>query len=338
MKLIRHNRGMTAERNKQVVRILRIIQLLTSNRSGYTVKELLNKLNEEGLKCEERTVYRDIEAIEMVHFPIVKEESIYKLKDGAKASIPLDFSYPELLALFIARKSLGTLAESPFNEPLESIFNKIETSLGKGVVDLASELTPFFDFQLSPSWGVHVPNEVMSTIEKGCAEGQALKIEYRSPSTEPGWGYTDLRVGPEYIIFTHDGAYLYAKRIDTKEFRLYAFPRIRSAVLLEEPYVAEFQGDEKVHKDSFGVLTIGEVSAVELVITEPMASYISERKWHASQQMIRTEKGITLNLEVRVNDELARWVLGLGPSAKVVAPSELKQRVQELAKEIASAK
>ena len=335
MKRVCHNVFMAEERNKQVARILRIIQLLSGNRSGYSIKEIGQKLKDEGFKCEERTIYRDIEAIERVHFPIVIEDQIYKLKEGAKTNLSVDFTYPELLALFIARKSLDSLAESPIKEPLDSMFNKIESAFGKGIVELAEELNPFFNFHISPKWGAQVPSEVMSTIEKGCYEGQALKLEYRAPSTgEAGWGYVDLKVGPEYVVFTHDGAYLYAKRLDTNEFKLYAFPRIRSVILLEEAYEPELQGEEKIHKDSFGVLTSGEVSEVKLEITEPIASYVAERKWHSSQQVVRTEKGITLGLEVRLNDELARWILGLGPAATVVEPKELKDLVKKLAKDI----
>lgn len=325
---------MSGNRNEQVARILRITQLFLSNRSGYTIKDIHQRLCDEGFDCQERTVYRDIEALEKVHYPLVKDGNTFKLKSDAKVSVNLEFSYPELLALFITRQSLGTLNESPFKDAIDSMFNKIESAIGKGVVELANELNPFFSFHLSPSWGAPVPDEVMTTIEKGCAEGQALKIEYRTPSSDPGWTYVDLKIGPEYVVFAHHGAYLYGKKLDTNEFKLFAFPRIRTAVLLDELYEAELQGDEKIHKDSFGVLTSGEVDAVEIEISEPMASYVAERKWHASQQVIRTEKGIKFILEVRINDELARWVLGLGPSAKVKAPLSLQKRIKDLAQEI----
>jgi predicted DNA-binding transcriptional regulator YafY len=329
-----YNNNMAPERNKQVERILRIIQILMNTRVGYSIKELAVRVNQEGHACGDRTIRRDIEALESLHFPIIKDGSNYKISDGAKVHLPIEMSYPELLALYVARKSLNTLANSPFNEPLQSVFNKVETNLGKGIVDLVNEMNPIFDFHLSPKWGTQVPAEVMSTIEQGCGIGKALRIEYRVPSIEPGWDYVNLKIGPEYIVFTHDGAYLYAKRLDTNEFKLYAFPRIRAAVLLEELYTAELQGEEKIHKDSFGVLTSGEVYKVQIEIAEPIASYVAERMWHSSQQVIRTEKGITLNMEVRVNDELARWVLGLGPKATVKTPTVLKELVSKLATDI----
>ena len=41
-----------------------------------------------------------------------------------------------------------------------------------------------------------------------------------------------------------------------------------------------------------------------------------------------------MRLRVRVNDELVRWILGLGPSAIVVAPISLRDAVVAMAKEI----
>jgi predicted DNA-binding transcriptional regulator YafY len=325
---------MEIERNKQVERIIRIIQILMDTRAGYSIKELTVKINERGFDCKDRTVRRDIEALELLHFPIIKEGANYKFVDGATVYLPMALSYPELLALYIARKSLVSLAASPVNDPLQSAFNKVEATLGKGIVNLVEQMNPIFDFHITPKWGAQVAPEVMSTIEQGCEKGKALIIEYRVPSVAPGWDYINLKIGPEYIVFTHDGAYLYAKRLDTNEFRLYAFPRMRTAVLLEENYVAELQGEEKIHKDSFGVLTSGDIHKVEINIAEPIASYVAERKWHSSQQVIRTESGVTLHLEVRINDELARWVLGLGPHATVKAPSELQEMVSKLAHEI----
>jgi predicted DNA-binding transcriptional regulator YafY len=87
-------------------------------------------------------------------------------------------------------------------------------------------------------------------------------------------------------------------------------------------------------KDGLGVLTVGEVKDVEVFIEEPIASYVSERRWHESQQITRVERGIHFKLRVRVNDELARWVLGLGPSAMVVSPTELRDMVVSLASSV----
>lgn len=66
----------------------------------------------------------------------------------------------------------------------------------------------------------------------------------------------------------------------------------------------------------------------------PIGSFVSERRWHDSQQITRVDGGIEFKMHVKINDELARWILGLGPSADVQAPAELREMVTSSALEI----
>lgn len=327
---------MPQDRNVQLLRILRIIQLLQAHRPGFTIKELQERLEQSGFQAADRTIYRDIQAIEAAHLPIQKEGPTYRFHEELARNNTLQLDYPELLALYVVKKNIEPLEQNPLKFSLDSMFQKIETALGKGAVYLDKELDPFLDFQLFPKWGFHSSSEVLDTLKAACSEGHMLEIEYKSPSSEPDWSYQTYKVGPEYILFTHDGAYVYGKKMESNEFKLYALPRIRSAKMLDEPYDAELKPEERIHRDSFGVMVSGEIDDVEIELAEPMASYVAERKWHASQQVVRTEKGIRFCMRVRINDELARWVLGLGRSARVVKPDSLRTAVLENAQAIST--
>ena len=107
--------------------------------------------------------------------------------------------------------------------------------------------------------------------------------------------------------------------------------RVRNATLLDEHYDSKGFKAEEYFKDGIGVLGKGEPQLVELLISEPMASYVSERRWHDSQKIVRNPQGIVFTMTVRVNDELARWVMGLGDSAVVVTPLELAEKIKKQA-------
>jgi predicted DNA-binding transcriptional regulator YafY len=327
------------KRNGQIIRTLRLVHLFISHRSGFTVQNLLAQLKNEGIPCNTKMIYRDMEALEAAFFPLIKEGRIYKISPNAKSSFPVVLDFTELIALFIARESLQSFPGTPITSPLTSMFNKVEATLGPKLVALSNQLRKIYTFQMLPKSGTMVPSEVHETIDAACAEQQVLEIEYRATAKkatipDSTWDYVKFKVGPEYIIIRHDGTYLYAKRLDTDEFRLYAFPRIKSAICLEDAYQAVHQGDNKIHRDSFGVLTSGQVSKIVIEICEPIANYVAERNWHPSQKIARTKNGIELQLEVRVNDELARWILGLGPAALVKAPKNLADLVKQLAEEV----
>ena len=65
-----------------------------------------------------------------------------------------------------------------------------------------------------------------------------------------------------------------------------------------------------------------------------VAPYVKERQW-ASKQSIdeQTDGTVILSLETSGFDDLKRWVLSFGGEARVLAPTELAQAVQEDARE-----
>ena len=327
-------------RNDQVSRIVVAIGLLETNPRGFSVKELHAKLAERGFHVEPRTVYRDLEAIALAYFPVVREgsgtESHWKLDPIAEVKPTILFSYRELMALFISRHVLDEMRGSPVYDALQSLFFRMEKLLGeKGQKGLA-DLDNYLGFKARPTWQSGIPNEVMQTIDLACAEGHALEIEYRSV-TGPNQGEIKKRkVGPARLFFADAGAYLIAQDLSSNELKMYALSRVHSAVLLDE----EFDSHGLVTKDflqtRIGVLSQGVEEPVEIEIREPMASYVSERRWNDSQTVARTPAGIVLRMNVRINDELARWVLGLGPEAKVILPQSLSARVKQMAEDVAS--
>ena len=88
---------------------------------------------------------------------------------------------------------------------------------------------------------------------------------------------------------------------------------------------------------AFGSLNMGEVHEVELFIREPMASFVEERRLHSSQRTVRKEDGITLVMQVRLNDELTRWILSLGGSVQVIRPDLLQESCVAAAQNFISA-
>ena len=120
-------------------------------------------------------------------------------------------------------------------------------------------------------------------------------------------------------------------------YRTYSLARIVEAQLTTEPYESDGLSVKDFFQDSLGVLCVGQIEQVILQIKDPIAAYVSERRWHDSQIIRRTEDGIILSMKVKMNDELVRWVLGLGLSAQVIAPVALQRLVYESAKEIARA-
>ena len=115
-------------RGDQLGRQWRIIQTLISSRKGKSASELA-----QDLECHPRTLYRDLEALQVAGFPIYTERSegknLWSLLDTVKHQIPVPFSLTELMALYFGRDMLKVFKDTAFYDSLESLFKKVKTTL-----------------------------------------------------------------------------------------------------------------------------------------------------------------------------------------------------------------
>ena len=92
-------------RGDQIGRQWSIIQTLISSRMGKTAAELA-----EELECNPRTIYRDLEALQVAGFPIYTDrmegKNLWSLLDTVRHEIPIPFSLTELMALYFSRDML----------------------------------------------------------------------------------------------------------------------------------------------------------------------------------------------------------------------------------------
>lgn len=331
-----------AGRNTQVTRILKIIHLLEINPQGFTAAELTTKIQGYGYNEQERTIRRDIEAVNEI-FPLVEtevdgqREKRFKLDSIAKISKNVSFSVEELIALYLSKEVMGSFKSSPLFQHINSFYEKLEKVLGAKASTYLSEMKEKVFYSPMASWQSSIPQEIFDTVYRACEEGHVVEVYYNSLSKSPAGNSSHRKLGPEGVYFGNGGAYLIAQDMGDGEIKFFSFARIREAKWTEEEYESKKVDITAMIDSGIGVLQIGEIDEIEIQIKDPIASYVSERRWHKTQKIIRSQEGITLSMNVKVNDELARWVLSLGTHASVIKPDELKSKVAKISEEIAQA-
>ncbi|MBN8542369.1 MAG: WYL domain-containing protein [Deltaproteobacteria bacterium] len=327
-----------ASRNGQVVRILHVIRVLERHPQGISAAYAHAVLVDEGFTEGIRTIYRDLAAIQEAHFPLEsfdddQGEKKWRFNSVATVGGKIQISYEEIIALYISKECLEPLKGTSFFKDIQSFFDKVEKLLGPKVQAELRDLAQTYSFRASPMWTTGIPQEVLDVVHRACIEGHEISIEYRSNNSSA----TNRRIGPLGIYLADSSIYLIAKDLADGIVKKFALVRIRSAHWTETAFEnGQPFSIEDFYKDDFGVLSSGEVAEVTIRITEPIASYVAERRWHHSQRTTRlNETMIELKLKVKINQELARWVLSLGPSAEVLSPSNLESEVLKLADGVA---
>ena len=325
-------------RNAKTVRIYRIISILEGAPHGLTATQILSRINDQGYEINKKTVYRDLEGLKAMGVPLIEkgrddDNGIrWAIEKNTKVGHYLILSARELMALYLARGVLAPLKETPFYEDLSSTFTKIEEQVSRQGKDFLEEVASDFHFEAGPKWGLGLEPDVIDTVRAACTEKQQLKINYSSANSQTT---KDRIVGPKFLYFAQGSLYLVAEEIETQIMKTFSVPRINNAEMLDIPYEGEEVDPDIYFGNSFGIYGADSCEKVTLEFHTPVSSFIKERKWHKSQQVINKENGrIEVRFELGITPEFIQWVLGFGSSVKVLEPNSLKEAICSRAEEI----
>jgi len=313
-------------RGDQMERQWRILQFILSSHRGKTVREL-----EDYFEYHPRTIYRDLEALQLAGFPVYpeREDGVNRWKAAGKGKtllLPLPLTLPELMALYFSRDLLKFFRDTVFFDSLDSLFEKIRATLPPESVAFLGKVQETLFASLKPfkSYGRH--RKTIEILQKAAIEKRAVRMDYYTMSR---LDETKRTVDPYRICFLNDAFYLIGFCHLRKDVRTFSLDRISNIETTGATFV--IPGDfclEDFRKASFGVHHGEEVKRVIIRFNPRAAGYIRERTWHESQAITNGEDGsLVLEMEVAGTSEVKYWVRSWGGHAEVLEPPELREEV-----------
>ena len=120
-------------RHAEIVRHWRMLLHIDAHRHGVTVKDLADRFG-----VTQRTVWRDLEALQQVGFPLVDDkrdrQTTWRLMQmPLKALNDAGLSVTEACSLYLSRALLVTFTGTPFEPGLAGIITRIENALSPQV-------------------------------------------------------------------------------------------------------------------------------------------------------------------------------------------------------------
>jgi predicted DNA-binding transcriptional regulator YafY len=311
-------------RGDQLSRQWKIIQALITSRRGRSVPELAEMVD-----CHVRTVYRDLEALQVAGFPVTTERAghrmTWSLLDPARHSLPIPLSLPELTALYFGRSLAGVLKGTVFYDALESLFAKIKALLPAEMLAHLDRARAGLAVAVAPA-KPHAPYRAMiDVVRQAILERRRLQVAYRAMH---GRAETRRRVAPYRLLFFEGAFYILGHCGLRQDIRVFALDRIRELDLTDETFaVPEGLNIDEFLKSSFGVFH-GPPAKVKIRFAKDIAGYITEKSWHPSQKVTaRADGSVLFEAEVAGTEEIKHWVLKWGAKAEVLAPASLRQEI-----------
>ncbi len=243
----------------------------------------------------------------------------------------LHITQGELVALVVAEKALRQYRGTSFEQPLLSALRKMEQSLpdflSLSLDDIAQTIS--FRTRAEPVLDLGV----FDALAQATAARRQLELTYR----KPGQPHPEQRVVDPYHLANINGEwYLFAFDHLRKDLRTFVPARIKAVRPTGKTFdrLRDFSLDQRLRR-SFGVQTGQGEYDVAIRFHPNVADYIREKQWHESQQLRELKSGgVELRLKLSSLAEIGRWVLSWGGDACIVRPAELRQFVEQAARQI----
>jgi predicted DNA-binding transcriptional regulator YafY len=308
-------------RNQEVIRQWKVLHALESSRHGATIDGLASDLD-----VTTRTIRRDLAALQEAGFPLYDERdddgrARWRLDGQVLNGLETGFTLAELCALYLSRNMLEAVAATPFQRDLTLAFTRLEKMLSPRMRQFLDRLPQVLGAKAGPrSRGASSSPELVGKLLEATLHHRVAHMKYNSISSGRMKEYT---IHPYRLAFAQGGLYLLAFVPEYTDVRTFAVDRIASVSLDKQTFTPTRAIPDDVFANSLGVNT-GPPSHVEIAFDKRAAPYVRTRVWHPSQSLRdAADGGVVLSLEVCNDLALRSWILGWGPSARVLTPAAL---------------
>ena len=313
-------------RNQEVIRQWKVLHALESSRHGATIDGLADALD-----VTTRTIRRDLAALQEAGFPLYDERdddgrARWRLDGAVLKGLETGFTLAELCALYLSRNLLEAVAATPFQRDLTNAFARLEKMLSPRMRQFLDRLPSVLVAKPGPrATGSESSPDAVGRLLEATLHFRVATMRYHSVSSAR---VKDYVVHPYRLVFAEGGLYLLAYVPEYKDVRTFAVDRIAAVSLEKQTFTPKERVGTEVFANSLGVNT-GDPQRVEIEFEPRVAPFVRARVWHPSQQVRDGAEGrIVLSLNVCHDWALRNWILGWGPSARVMSPASLVEDIQ----------
>jgi proteasome accessory factor B len=286
------------------------------------------------LEVSSKTIQRDIDFMcdrlglpieyDQIHFGFFYTEPVTHFPS-------IEVSEGEIVALLVAQKALAQYRGTSFEEPLRVAFQKIAEGLQDKVSFQWGDIDSAISFR---GLGTTVADlQLFEAVSSAVLKSHEIAFEYRKLGSS---GYEARRVQPYHLGCIDQQWYLFAHDLVRGQLRTFVLSRMRKVQNTRMRFRRPPDFSIGRHlSNSLGVFSTNGRFKVRIQFDDFASRLVSERNWHPSQKIKRLPGGgIELSLELGSLEEIERWVLSWGAHARVIAPTELKNRILRAASAI----
>lgn len=297
-------------------RMLSIITYLLSH-DNVKAKELAERF-----EVSIRTIYRDIDTINLAGIPIISRQGLgggigimpeYKLDKSV-------LTQDELSSIVVGLKGLNSISE---DTKIKFLIEKLSNIGTKGsYVDTSSEVM----IDLS-SWNKEdILPSVIETLKNAIREKKIITFTYYSNDQ-----LIQRRVEPYKIIYKESNWYLYAYCTLRKDFRLFKIRRMRELYQTEHIFDPKDISMDKIRWDIRS--DDKRLSTIVLAFNASLQDKLYDFFGTDSYEVLE-DKRIKVTFQMNLCPWLYGFLFSFGDQVEVIEPLELRDTIKKMASDI----
>ncbi|MGJ0845783.1 helix-turn-helix transcriptional regulator [Tissierella praeacuta] len=305
----------------KIDRLLSIIVVLL-NKENITAKELADRF-----EVSVRTIYRDIETINLAGIPIVSNQGRdggFRILDNYKISHQL-LTLDDMISIAIALKNINIFSE---NKNIDIMIDKISNIVPKNKKE-------DFDYHFNElivcdlPWGYRVDSknkEKYKIIYEAIREERLIDIEYR----DPYGNITKRRVEPMSLVLKGLNWYVFSYCYLRDNYRLFRLSRIHKIKVLEEKF-----NPRGISYEDFKNKNISKNNIVDLVLRFSPEVHQRVDEFFYEENITIDENGyVVVKISFPEDEWVYSMILSYGEYVEVLEPNYIKNIIKNKVQKI----
>lgn len=315
----RDRRVRQADRLGRILNVLRLIQ----GRGKWNAKSIASEL-----EVTERTVYRDLQALEFAGVPWFydAEEQSYRVRADYRFPVP-NLTEVELIGQAVATaitKATGLDVAGSAAPTTHKIAAASDEDAKQLLAD-TEQVVCVLGLQLADHSKHH---EAIQKVQQALIQKQRVSGTYSSPyELKP----VELHLNPIRLCLIKNAWYLIAQPVGDEKPKTYRIARFSRLDLLNETATVPDDFDLKAYfGNAWAVYRGAESFDVRIRFLPDAAKIVTETQWHATQKAAPMPDGsVVLSFQIDGLEEICNWLLGWAGRAEVLEPKELRKMVAD---------
>lgn len=325
--------------NKKIKTLLvyKFLNDYSDENNPISTTQLIQMLAEQGIECERKSIYADIQTLNDFGFDIV---SVKSPKRGFFMA-SRDFEIPEVRLLIDAVTSAGFITP----KKTQNLVEKLEALVSK---NQAKSLVTQVYFDSNTKCDNEEVYYIIDALHKAIMNKQKVKFVYkrRNIDVENKKSYTEktFTVSPYALIWKEDHYYLACNNQKYDNIMNLRVDRMKKVQLLDEPSRPVCEVSE--YKNTFDVadysqkmfdMFSGQTAKMRIVCDLGLREQIMDRFGAKVPMLAYDSKHFETTIDVAVSEGLISWLMSFGNKIKVLEPQSIADAVQNRANEILDA-